>query len=110
MAGKPTGSLNFVCEIPKWTRKKFELATKEALNPIKQVYTHTHTRTHARTHARARARAQARTCTILVNIIQCIIMKIIMTIIILLIILKLIIIINFSCTYTGRKEGAAAVV
>jgi len=34
--GKPTGSLNFVCEIPKWTRKKFELATKEALNPIKQ--------------------------------------------------------------------------
>ena len=21
-AGKPTGSLNFVCEIPKWTRKK----------------------------------------------------------------------------------------
>ena len=25
-----------VCEIPKWTRKKFELATKEALNPIKQ--------------------------------------------------------------------------
>jgi len=34
--GKPTGALNFVCEIPKWTRKKFELATKEALNPIKQ--------------------------------------------------------------------------
>jgi len=34
--GKPTGSLNFVCEIPKWTRKKYELATKEALNPIKQ--------------------------------------------------------------------------
>ena len=33
---KPTGALNFVCEIPKWTRKKFELATKEALNPIKQ--------------------------------------------------------------------------
>ena len=26
--GKPTGALNFVCEIPKWTRKKFELATK----------------------------------------------------------------------------------
>ena len=25
-----------MCEIPKWTRKKFELATKEALNPIKQ--------------------------------------------------------------------------
>ena len=53
MAGKPTGSLNFVCEIPKWTRKKFELATKEALNPIKQVYTRTHARTHASTHARA---------------------------------------------------------
>ena len=35
-AGKPTGALNFVCEIPKWTRKKFEIATKEALNPIKQ--------------------------------------------------------------------------
>jgi inorganic pyrophosphatase len=34
--GKPTGSLNFVCEIPKWTRKKFEIATKEPLNPIKQ--------------------------------------------------------------------------
>jgi inorganic pyrophosphatase len=34
--GKPTGSLNFVCEIPKWTRKKYEIATKEALNPIKQ--------------------------------------------------------------------------
>ena len=33
---KPTGSLHFVCEIPKWTRKKFELATKEAHNPIKQ--------------------------------------------------------------------------
>jgi inorganic pyrophosphatase len=35
-AGKPTGALNFVCEIPKWTRKKFEIATKEPLNPIKQ--------------------------------------------------------------------------
>jgi len=34
--GKPTGALNFVCEIPKWTRKKFEIATKEPLNPIKQ--------------------------------------------------------------------------
>jgi len=27
---------NFVCEIPKWTRAKFEIATKEAYNPIKQ--------------------------------------------------------------------------
>ena len=34
--GKPTGALHFVCEIPKWTRKKFEIATKEPLNPIKQ--------------------------------------------------------------------------
>jgi len=34
--GKPTGYVNFVCEIPKYTRKKFELATKEPLNPIKQ--------------------------------------------------------------------------
>jgi len=25
VAGKPTGSLNFVCEIPKWTRKKVRL-------------------------------------------------------------------------------------
>ena len=30
------GTLNFVCEIPKWTRKKFEIATGEAYNPIKQ--------------------------------------------------------------------------
>jgi len=36
VTAKPTGALNFVCEIPKWTRKKFELATKEPLNPIKQ--------------------------------------------------------------------------
>ena len=35
-AGQPTGALNFVCEIPKWTRKKFEIATNEPLNPIKQ--------------------------------------------------------------------------
>merc|ERR1719231_101257 len=28
--------LNFICEIPKWTRKKFELATDEERNPIKQ--------------------------------------------------------------------------
>lgn len=34
-----TGSspqLNFICEIPKWTRKKFEIATDEENNPIKQ--------------------------------------------------------------------------
>ena len=30
------GTLNFVCEIPKWTRKKFEIATGEPYNPIKQ--------------------------------------------------------------------------
>merc|ERR1712216_280588 len=35
--GKPTGSLNFVCEIPKWTRKKYEIATKEALNPSSRM-------------------------------------------------------------------------
>ena len=28
---------NFVCEIPKWTRKKYEIATGEGSNPIKQV-------------------------------------------------------------------------
>jgi inorganic pyrophosphatase len=27
---------NFICEIPKWTRAKFEVATKEPFNPIKQ--------------------------------------------------------------------------
>jgi inorganic pyrophosphatase len=27
---------NFICEIPKWTRAKFEIATGEAYNPIKQ--------------------------------------------------------------------------
>ena len=27
---------NFICEIPKWTRAKFEISTKEPLNPIKQ--------------------------------------------------------------------------
>jgi len=32
----PDGSYNFICEIPKWTRKKFEIATGEAMNPIKQ--------------------------------------------------------------------------
>lgn len=30
------GSYNFICEIPKWTRKKYEIATGEAMNPIKQ--------------------------------------------------------------------------
>ncbi|CAJ1399661.1 unnamed protein product [Effrenium voratum] len=32
----PDGSYNFICEIPKWTRKKYEIATGEAMNPIKQ--------------------------------------------------------------------------
>jgi len=32
----PDGSYNFICEIPKWTRKKFEIATAEPMNPIKQ--------------------------------------------------------------------------
>ena len=27
---------NMICEIPKWTRAKFEISTTEALNPIKQ--------------------------------------------------------------------------
>ncbi|EPY23597.1 inorganic pyrophosphatase [Strigomonas culicis] len=27
---------NFICEIPKWTRAKFEIATGEPFNPIKQ--------------------------------------------------------------------------
>lgn len=27
---------NFICEIPKWTRAKFEIATGEAYNPIRQ--------------------------------------------------------------------------
>jgi inorganic pyrophosphatase len=27
---------NFVCEIPKWTRAKFEICTRERYNPIKQ--------------------------------------------------------------------------
>jgi inorganic pyrophosphatase len=31
-----TEYLNFVCEIPKFTRKKFEIATDEVGNPIKQ--------------------------------------------------------------------------
>jgi inorganic pyrophosphatase len=31
-----TTNLNFVCEIPKFTRKKYEIATDEVGNPIKQ--------------------------------------------------------------------------
>jgi inorganic pyrophosphatase len=27
---------HFICEIPKWTRAKYEIATKELYNPIKQ--------------------------------------------------------------------------
>jgi inorganic pyrophosphatase len=34
--GKPLGTLNFVCEIPRCSRKKFEIATNEPGNPIKQ--------------------------------------------------------------------------
>lgn len=30
------GSFNFICEIPKWTRRKFEIATGEPFNAIKQ--------------------------------------------------------------------------
>ena len=30
------GTLNFICEIPKWTRPKMEVATGEQYNPIKQ--------------------------------------------------------------------------
>lgn len=33
---KNTPYLNFVCEIPKFTRKKYEIATDEEGNPIKQ--------------------------------------------------------------------------
>lgn len=33
---KPTPYLNFVCEIPKFSRKKYEIATDEVGNPIKQ--------------------------------------------------------------------------
>ena len=32
----PDTSYNFICEIPKWTRAKFEIATDEPFNPIKQ--------------------------------------------------------------------------
>ena len=30
------GCVNYINEIPKWTRKKYEIATKEPANPIKQ--------------------------------------------------------------------------
>lgn len=33
---EPTPYLNFVCEIPKFSRKKYEIATDEVGNPIKQ--------------------------------------------------------------------------
>lgn len=32
----PANRYNFICEIPKWTRAKFEIATREPFNPIKQ--------------------------------------------------------------------------
>lgn len=32
----PMNRYNFICEIPKWTRAKFEIATGECFNPIKQ--------------------------------------------------------------------------
>lgn len=31
---------NFICEVPKWTRAKFEIATGEPYNPIKQDLKH----------------------------------------------------------------------
>jgi inorganic pyrophosphatase len=34
--GKDTPFYNFVCEIPKFTRKKYEIATDEEFTPIKQ--------------------------------------------------------------------------
>lgn len=34
--GKKAKILHFLCEIPKWTRVKYEVATKEMFNPIKQ--------------------------------------------------------------------------
>ena len=71
-----SATYNFICEIPKWTRKKMEIATREIYNPIKQdvhngrlreylwgaccsVWTlhtdtppaHTHTDTHPHTHS-----------------------------------------------------------
>jgi len=35
-SGEKTDYFNFVCEIPKFTRKKYEIATDEAFTPIKQ--------------------------------------------------------------------------
>eukprot|EP00744_Colponema_vietnamica_P003568 GILI01005450.1.p1 GENE.GILI01005450.1~~GILI01005450.1.p1 ORF type:complete len:408 (-),score=99.90 GILI01005450.1:101-1324(-) len=35
-ATEPSNRFNFICEIPKWTRAKFEIATGEQYNPIKQ--------------------------------------------------------------------------
>lgn len=32
----PDGSFNMIVEIPKWSRRKFEIATTEEYNPIKQ--------------------------------------------------------------------------
>jgi inorganic pyrophosphatase len=32
----PANKYNFICEIPKWTRAKFEISTTEIYNPIKQ--------------------------------------------------------------------------
>eukprot|EP01064_Diplonema_japonicum_P001564 TRINITY_DN11029_c0_g1_i2.p1 TRINITY_DN11029_c0_g1~~TRINITY_DN11029_c0_g1_i2.p1 ORF type:complete len:396 (+),score=94.82 TRINITY_DN11029_c0_g1_i2:275-1462(+) len=34
--GAPLNKYNFICEIPKWTRAKFEIATIEPYNPVKQ--------------------------------------------------------------------------
>ena len=36
LAAEASESFNFICEIPKCTRKKFEVATKELITPIKQ--------------------------------------------------------------------------
>jgi len=36
ITNKPVPYLNFICEIPKYTRKKYEIATNEPGNPIKQ--------------------------------------------------------------------------
>ena len=35
-ANEQANRYNFICEIPKWTRAKFEIATNEQYNPIKQ--------------------------------------------------------------------------
>lgn len=39
-SGEQGQLFNFVCEIPKWTRAKFECATNEQYNPIKQDTQH----------------------------------------------------------------------